>query len=60
MVVPHTNGEDNSRPGYTQRHTTAPSVLTVNGHFAPVSGGAPNKEQYAHGIQLIDEEKEFK
>ena len=41
------------------RHTS-PSVLPVNGHFAPVSGEAPSKEQYEHGIQVINEEKEFK
>jgi hypothetical protein len=31
----------------------------MNGHFAGV-GDAPTKEQYEHGIQVIDEEKEFK
>jgi hypothetical protein len=31
----------------------------MNGHFASV-GEAPSKEQYEHGIQVIDEEKEFK
>lgn len=33
--------------------------MTMNGHFANV-GDAPTKEQYEHGIQVIDEEKEFK
>jgi len=33
--------------------------MTMNGHFANV-GNAPTKEQYDHGIQVIDEEKEFK
>jgi len=33
--------------------------MTMNGHFAGV-GDAPTKEQYEHGIQVIDEEKEFK
>jgi hypothetical protein len=30
----------------------------LNNHFA--SGNSPTKEQYEHGIQVIDEEKEFK
>lgn len=33
--------------------------MTMNGHFANV-GDAPTKEQYEHGIQVIDEDKEFK
>ncbi len=49
-----------SKPPAAQRHTTAPTILTVNGHFAPVSSEVPSKEQYAHGIQVIDEEKAFK
>ena len=31
----------------------------MNGHFASV-GDAPTKEQYEHGIQIINEEKDFK
>lgn len=34
--------------------------MTVNGHFASVSGRAPTKEEYAHGIQIVDESKNFK
>lgn len=45
------------RPSAASR-ATAPSVMTMNGHFAPV-GEAPTKEQYEHGIQVIDEEKAF-
>jgi hypothetical protein len=30
----------------------------MNGHMAGVD--APTKEQYEHGIQVIDDEKEFK
>jgi hypothetical protein len=33
--------------------------MTMNGHFASV-GTAPTKQQYEKGIQVIDEEKEFK
>jgi hypothetical protein len=31
----------------------------MNGHFAAV-GDAPTEQRYEHGIQVIDEEKEFK
>ncbi|KAI9819799.1 MAG: Dynamin-like GTPase that mediates homotypic ER fusion [Thelocarpon impressellum] len=51
------NGKD-SRPAVLGRHTS-PSVMSVNGHFATVSGEAPTKEQYERGIQVIDEDKEF-
>ncbi|TAQ91470.1 hypothetical protein B7494_g161 [Chlorociboria aeruginascens] len=50
------NGHDR-RPSVASRFT-APSVMTMNGHFASV-GDAPTKEQYERGIQVIDEEKEF-
>jgi protein SEY1 len=32
----------------------------MNGHFASVGGDATTEEHYEHGIQVIDEEKEFK
>ncbi|KAL1628986.1 Dynamin-like GTPase that mediates homotypic ER fusion [Diplodia seriata] len=35
-----------------------PSVV-MNGHFAPV-GEKATVEQYDHGVQVIDENKEFK
>ncbi|KAI9815797.1 MAG: Dynamin-like GTPase that mediates homotypic ER fusion [Pycnora praestabilis] len=57
MASPQRNGL-HVRPGTSGRHPTAPSVMTVNGHFASV-GDAPTKEQYEHGIQIVDEEKEF-
>ncbi|KAL8848310.1 MAG: hypothetical protein Q9221_006664 [Calogaya cf. arnoldii] len=47
-----------NRPPSNSRHPTAPSVMTVNGHFAGV-GEAPTKEQYEHGIQVINEDQEF-
>lgn len=53
-----TNGSSR-RPSAASRFPTAPAVVTMNGHFASV-GEAPSKEQYEHGIQVIDEEKEFK
>lgn len=58
MASPRSNGEV-SRPPALGRHTS-PSVMSVNGHFAPVSGESPTREQYEHGIQVIDEDKEFK
>ncbi|KFY48250.1 hypothetical protein V495_01494 [Pseudogymnoascus sp. VKM F-4514 (FW-929)] len=56
---PPSNGVINSprRPSAASR-ATAPSVMTMNGHFAAV-GDAPTKEQYDHGIQVIDDEKEY-
>ncbi|KAG0647801.1 sey1 [Hyphodiscus hymeniophilus] len=53
-----TNGHGTRRPSTASRFPTAPSVMTMNGHFANV-GDAPTKEQYEHGIQVINEEKEF-
>jgi hypothetical protein len=31
----------------------------MNGHFAAVGNG-PTSKQYEHGIEIIDENKEFK
>ena len=49
------------RPSAATKFPTAPSIMTINGnkHFANV-GDAPSKEQYERGIQVINEEKEFK
>ena len=52
------NGKEN-RPPPNNRHPTAPSIMTVNGHFASV-GEKPTREQYEHGMQIIDEDQEFK
>jgi hypothetical protein len=52
------NGDAMPRPGVAHM-ATAPSVMTMNGHFAGI-GDAPGKAQYDHGIQVIDEDKEFK
>jgi hypothetical protein len=59
MMAAQTNGSDIKRPESAVRYPTAPSVMTMNGHFAGV-GDAPTNEQYEHGIQVIDDEKEFK
>lgn len=40
-------------------HRELPNIVAMNGHFAPVGNG-PTAQQYEHGIQVIDEEKEFK
>jgi hypothetical protein len=58
-MASQTNGHEARRPSAASRYPTAPSIMTVNGHFAGV-GDAPTKEQYEHGIQVIDEEKVFK
>ncbi|MCJ1348755.1 Dynamin-like GTPase that mediates homotypic ER fusion [Peltigera leucophlebia] len=50
-------GKEN-RPPVSNRHPTAPSVMTVNGHFANV-GQKATKEQFEHGIQVINENQEF-
>jgi len=47
------------RPSVSNRHPTAPSVMLINGHSAS-AGETSVKEQYDHGIQVIDEDKEFK
>jgi hypothetical protein len=57
--VPSHDNDSARRPAASSRFPTAPSVMTMNGHFAAV-GDAPTKAQYEHGIQVIDEEKEFK
>lgn len=46
------------RPSTNTRHPTAPSIMSVNGHFANV-GEKPTKEQYERGIQVINENQEF-
>ncbi|MCJ1302923.1 Dynamin-like GTPase that mediates homotypic ER fusion, partial [Hypocenomyce scalaris] len=46
------------RPQTNNRHPTAPSVMTVNGHFA-TAGQKATPEQYEHGMQVINEDQEF-
>lgn len=43
------------RPGIDHQKSTG----SVNDHFAPIGAGA-TPEQYEHGIQVIDEDKQFK
>lgn len=58
LATSNGNSPSPRRPSAASR-ATAPSVMTMNGHFAGL-GDASTKEQYEHGIQVIDEEKEFK
>ena len=58
-VASPTRERKERRPSNNIRHPTAPSVMSVNGHFANM-GENPTKEQYEHGIQVINENQEFK
>jgi hypothetical protein len=46
------------RPSGLGRNPTAPPVM-ANGHFATV-GDNGDSASYEHGVQVIDENKEFK
>ena len=60
MTVTESSPQKGDRPSSKTRHPTAPSVMTVtNGHFATV-GEKSTKEQYEHGIQVINDVQEFK
>ena len=50
--------KENRRPS-SARHPTAPAAMAVNGHFANM-GETATKEQYEHGIQVINEDQSFK
>lgn len=56
---PQPQNQKENRPLPNNRHPTAPSIMTVNGHFANV-GEKATKEQYDRGIQVINEDQEFK
>lgn len=58
-IMVTTDHTSSARPQVTNRQATAPSVMTVNGHFANV-GDAPTMEKYERGIQVIDEDQAFK
>ncbi|MCJ1307266.1 Dynamin-like GTPase that mediates homotypic ER fusion [Agyrium rufum] len=59
---PQVNGKENGdlRPRRVSinRHPTAPSIMSVNGHFASI-GEKASKETYEHGIQVVDEDQTF-
>ena len=46
------------RPSIASRSFTAPEKMAVNGHFASV--GQNGSANFEHGVQVIDEDKEFK
>lgn len=46
------------RPSISMRSATAPEMANVNGHFA--SAGQNGHADFQHGVQVIDEDKEFK
>lgn len=54
---PHQRAEGPRRPSNT-RHGTAPPKI-MNGNFANI-GEKPTAENYEHGIQVINEDQEFK
>ncbi|KAH7058956.1 GTP-binding protein Sey1 [Macrophomina phaseolina] len=56
LQVPNGSNSATPRPQISSSHST-PSVV-MNGHFAAVGDNA-TAEQYDHGIQVIDENKEF-
>ncbi len=58
-MVPPVAMSKERRPSGAARQFTAPSVMTMNGHFAAV-GDTPTKEQYEHGVQVIDQDKNYK
>ena len=47
-----------ARPNTVNRSYTAPDKMEVNGHFASV--GQNGTADFEHGIQVIDEDKEYK
>lgn len=54
----HSSALSPGRPAAANRSLTAPDKMEVNGHFASV--GQNGKADFEHGIQVIDEDKEFK
>lgn len=47
-----------SRPATSRAFTAPPEGMSVNGHFASV--GQNGTASFEHGVQVIDEDKEFK
>jgi hypothetical protein len=56
-LSPVTSNNNGRHPG-VNRALTAPTNMPVNGHFASV--GQNGTANFEHGVQVIDEEKEFK
>lgn len=51
-----TNGQE--RPSAAARHPTAPTVMTMNSHFAG-AGDDLDSAAFEHGVQIIDGDKNF-
>ena len=58
LMPPLSPTTSNVRPGPANRALTAPDKMSVNGHFA--STGQNGTANFEHGVQVIDEEKEYK
>jgi hypothetical protein len=52
-----TSARRDSRPQASSRAFSAPGTMEVNGHFSTVGD---KNEDFEHGIQVVDEDKEFK
>ncbi|OJJ49844.1 hypothetical protein ASPZODRAFT_128382 [Penicilliopsis zonata CBS 506.65] len=48
-----------ARPSTATRTPTAPAVMATNGHFASIGEQQSDKAAYEHGVQVVDESKEF-
>jgi hypothetical protein len=58
-LSPASSRTNGSRPSNVNRAMTAPAEsMAVNGHFASV--GQNGTANFENGVQVIDEEKEFK
>jgi hypothetical protein len=57
MATSHADANGN---GATASNPPTSPATNMNGHFASVGGDAQTDDHYEHGIQVIDEEKEFK
>jgi hypothetical protein len=55
---PSTLSPTSSRRATANRTLTATDKMHINGHFAAI--GQNGKVDFEHGIQVIDEDKEFK
>lgn len=60
LTPPPTQATKDSHPKrlVVNRSVTAPETMSVNGHFASV--GENGSANFEHGVQVIDEDKEFK
>ena len=54
----NSNVDAGRRPSNVNRSLTAPDKMSVNGHFASI--GQNGTANFENGVQVIDEDKEFK